>query len=338
MVLVTGSTGLLGSHVILNLLLEGYEVKALYRSERKKDHFLHLAKHILSAEQVSLLEQISWVKGDILDVASLEEAMQGCNQVIHCAALVSFHRRDFNKLFKINREGTANVVNVALGHHVEHFIQVSSTAAVGKSVDQDELPVVESNSWNQDATVSGYSLSKYSAEKEVYRAHEEGLPMSIVNPSIMFGPGDWNESSLKIFRTLQEGLRFYTTGANAFVDVRDVAKAIVLILKAGPQNDRFLVTGTNKDFKTLFELISDEMHVKPHRFLAGPKLTDVAWRLSGLFARLYGRRPTLTKESARSSQAKVNYSSDKLLKRFPAFQFRSLDETIRDTVSMRMDS
>lgn len=338
MILVTGSTGLLGSHVVIHLLQEGYEVKAMYRSERKKNHFIQLLEHNAPAIYPDCLSKLTWFKGDILNLEDVKQAIENCDTVVHCAALVSFHRRDFNNLFQINRVGTANLLNFALEQGVKHFIHVSSTAAVGKNTESTENElVVESNKWNQEEKVSGYSLSKYSAEKEVWRAIEEGLNCSIVNPSIMFGPGDWNESSLKIFRTLQEGLRFYTPGANAFVDVRDVVRLIAIMIQKGATNDRFLVTGTNMEFKLLFEQICEQLEVKPPKHLAGPFLVGLAWRLSGFFARFYGKKPTITKESARSSQSVVKYSSEKVLKAFPEFSFRPLSETIADTIAGQMD-
>lgn len=335
MILVTGSTGLLGSHVVIHLLQQGYQVKAMYRSERKKAYFLQLLAYSSIELHEACLSRLSWYKGDILKLDEVEQAIEGCDTVVHCAALVSFHKSDFGKLFKVNRIGTANMVNFSLDKNVKHFIHVSSTAAVGKDAEKEF--VVEANKWNPDEKVSGYSLSKYSAEKEVWRAQEEGLGISIVNPSIMFAPGDWNESSMKIFRTLSEGLRFYTKGSNAFVDARDVAKIIELMIQKGPSGERYLATGTNIDFHSLFDMICHQMHVKSPKHLASPFLTELAWRISGFFSRLYGRRPTITKESARSSQQSVKYSSEKLLQAFPEFKFKPLEITIQESILGRMD-
>lgn len=158
--------------------------------------------------------------------------------------------RDFQSMLKINREGTANVVNCALSLSVERFCYVSSTAAVGKTMDTSGTYfVVESNKWDPTEPHSGYAISKYVAENEVWRGIEEGLNAVIINPSVIIGPGNWNESSLTIFRTLSKGLKFYTSGSNAFVDVRDVVKAMrSLINTPSSFHQRYLCTGTNTSF------------------------------------------------------------------------------------------
>lgn len=337
MILVTGSTGLLGSHVVCDLLANGYTVRALYRNTARK----HTTESILrfyhpdSAEQ--LLQQLEWVEGDILDLSTLTDALTGCEKVIHCAALVSFHRRDFMRLFEHNRQGTANVVNIALEQGVKQMIHVSSTAAVGSDSDIPDGIRRESNHWNANESVSGYSLSKYSAEKEVWRGIEEGLPAVIVNPSVMFGPGSWEESSLKIMRTLKNGLRYYTPGGNAFVDVRDVALVIRRLMEYEVTGERFLVTGHNLSFKELFDRICAQLQVKAPYKSAGPFLTGLAWRISGIAARFAGRRPTITKESAESSQKTRLYSNEKILRQLPGFKFRSLEDTIKTTIEGRLD-
>jgi nucleoside-diphosphate-sugar epimerase len=336
MILVTGSTGLLGSHVVVELLHKGYEVRALFREEARKQVVYRLLDFYYPEEREVLLRKLHWFQGDILDLTDVEDSLRGISKVVHCAALVSFHRRDFYRLFKVNRRGTANMVNFALDSEVNQFVHVSSTAAIGSDSTYTDGLKRESNGWNPNDEVSAYSLSKFSAEKEVWRAKEEGLNVSIVNPSVLFGPGSWEESSLKIFRTLSDGLKYYTKGSNAFVDVRDVTKVILKLIETEKTGERYLVTGSNVKFKDLFDRICKQLQVKaPDRF-AGPFLTGMAWRLSGLWGRISGKRPTITKESARSSQNSSSYSNEKLLNQFPDFEFTPLDETIELTIRGRM--
>jgi len=337
MILVTGSTGLLGSHVVVELLHKGYEVRALFREEGRKEVVYRLLDFYYPQEKEALLQKLTWFRGDVLDLADVEDSLQGISKVVHCAALVSFHRRDFNLLFKVNRRGTANLVNFALDSEVNQFIHVSSTAAIGSDSQFTDGLKRESNLWNPNEEVSGYSLSKFSAEKEVWRAKEEGLNVSVINPSVMFGPGSWNESSLKIFRTLHKGLKFYTKGSNAFVDVRDVTKLILKLIEKEKTGERYLVTGSNLSFKELFDQICKQMNVKAPTKLAGPFLTNFAWRLSGILGRLQNKRPTITKESARSSQSDSGFSNEKLLRDFPDFEFTKLEDTIETTIKGRMD-
>lgn len=337
MILVTGSTGLLGSHVVVELLHKGYEIRALFREEGRKEVVYRLLDFYYPQEKEILLQKLTWFRGDVLDLADVEDSLQGISKVVHCAALVSFHRRDFNLLFKVNRRGTANLVNFALDSEVNQFIHVSSTAAIGSDSQFTDGLKRESNLWNPNDEVSGYSLSKFSAEKEVWRAKEEGLNVSVINPSVMFGPGSWDESSLKIFRTLHKGLKFYTKGSNAFVDVRDVTKLILELIEKEKTGERYLVTGSNLSFKELFDQICKQMKVKAPTKLAGPFLTNFAWRLSGILGRLQNKRPTITKESARSSQSDSKFSNEKLLRDFPDFEFTKLEDTIETTIKGRMD-
>lgn len=337
MVLVTGATGLVGSHVLFALTQKGFEVKALFRSEEKKQQVERLFRYYDPENAAHFMEKITWMKGDILDVMDVEEALTNCDRVVHCAALVSFNRKDFWRLFDVNRQGTANMVNAAVDFPIQQFIHVSSTAAIGSDAVITDGYKREMDHWNANEKVSSYSMSKYSAEKEVWRAMEEGLHAAIVNPSIIFGPGSWDESSLKIFRTVKNGLNYYTGGANAFVDVRDVGDAIVRLLFSEITKERFLVTGSNCDYQTLFAKMSAEMNVKAPAKLANSMLTELAWRLAGVSAFLQGKQPTLTKDSARSSQRITRYSSEKLLQQFPDFKFHDLQDTIANTVAGRMD-
>jgi dihydroflavonol-4-reductase len=337
MILVTGSTGLLGSHVVVELLHKGYEVRALFREETRKQVVYRLLDFYYPEEKEVLLQKLHWFKGNVLDLSDVADSLVGISKVVHCAALVSFHRRDFNLLFKVNRRGTANMVNFALDSDVNQFIHVSSTAAIGSDSQFTDGLKRESNLWNPNDEVSGYSLSKFSAEKEVWRANEEGLRVSIVNPSVMFGPGSWEESSLKIFRTLSDGLKYYTKGSNAFVDVRDVTALIIKLIETEKTGERYLVTGSNMKFKELFDQICSQLGVKAPYKLAGPFLTGLAWRLSGILGRIRGKRPTITKESARSSQNESKFSNEKLLRDFPDFEFTDLEDTIATTIRGRMD-
>lgn len=336
MILVTGSTGLLGSHVVCDLAANGYKIRALFRSENRKKVVTDLMQFYYPDAADNHLANIEWLQGDILDLVDLEDAMTDCEKVVHCAALVSFHRRDFGRLFAQNRIGTANVVNTALHLGIKQLIHVSSTAAIGSDTEYRDHIRRESNHWNANERVTGYSLSKYSAEKEVWRGIEEGLPAAIVNPSVLFGPGNWDESSLKIMRTLNDGLTYYTTGGNAFVDVRDVTTIIRRLIEEGISGERYLVTGQNLKFKELFDRICAQMQVKAPSKQAGPFLVQLAWRMAGILARFTGKRPTITKESAASSMRTTLYSNEKVLAAFPDFQFTPLEETIANTIKGRM--
>lgn len=327
---------MLGSHVVANCLEKGLEVRALYRSEQRKLVVKRLLDFYFPVKAEELYASIQWVKGDVLNIDDVLDAVSGCKTVIHCAALVSFRKRDFYRLWSINREGTANVINASLELGVEQLIHVSSTAAIGSDSQIQDGIKRETNHWNANEVASTYSYTKFSAEKEVWRGIEEGLKAAIVNPSVMFGPGSWDESSLTIFRTLHNGLNYYTKGGNAFVDVRDVADVILRLYEAQSSGDRYLVAGHNVLFKDLFDKMAVEMKVKAPHKLATPFMTELAWMASSIKSAFTGKAAALTKESARSAQKVAKYSSEKVLKRFPDFKFRSLEDTIATTVKGRI--
>lgn len=337
MILVTGATGLLGSHVVFDLIKKGHRVKAMCRNEEKQQVIHHLLHYYQVEDADKLFDLIEWFQGDILDVQSVENAVKDCSVIIHCAGMVSFATRDFSELFEVNRTGTANLVNQALTSKTSYFIHVSSTSAIGSDTLTNDGIKRESNLWNANEKTSGYGVSKFSAEKEVWRGIEEGLSAVIVNPSVFFGPGNWSESSLNLFQTIQNGLLFYTKGGNAFVDVRDVSDVISRLLEKKITNERFLIAGHNLLFNDLFGQIAEELKVKPPRFLAGKFLTEIAWRVVGVGAFILGKKPAITKDAVRGSHSITQFSSEKIKALFPGFEFTPIAATITNTINGKMN-
>jgi dihydroflavonol-4-reductase len=297
MVLVTGGTGLVGGHLIAMLLIEGQQVRALKRAGSN----MQLAETILGKSFNSPLLQ--WIEGDVLDVYSLTEAMQHVTHVYHAAAVISFQPADVASMMKINVEGTANVVNAALSCGIKKLCYVSSIAAIGRALPGET--VTEKTTWKASANNSNYAISKYGAEREVWRGTIEGLDAVIVNPSVIIGPGDWNSGSSKMFKKAYEGLKFYTDGINGFVDVRDVCRSMILLMNSTIKNERFIVSSDNVSFRA-FEA------------------------LRSFFT---GSRPLITKETARSASQCYFYSSEKII-RETGFSFISIPESIKETCAV----
>ena len=333
MILVTGGTGLLGSHLLYQLVQQESEIRALYRDEKRLKHVKSLFHYYNSEQSANLFDKIQWIKGDIIDVVELDEAMEGVDFVYHCAGFVSFEGKDFKKLMKINREGTANVVNCCLEKGIKKLCHVSSTAAIG--VGKDGY-TTEETVWKNGNETSGYSVSKYSAEKEVWRGVEEGLSAVIVNPCVIFGAGYWDESSLTIFRTVNNGLRFFTNGCNSFVDARDVAEIMIQLMQSPIESERFLCTGENVTFRELMTKIAIGLGKQPPSISTPKWLVGIAWRIARIGALFSGRKATLTKDSANSSFKKIIYDSSKVQNTLN-FRFKSLDETIDNTIKGRLD-
>lgn len=325
MILVTGGTGLLGSHLLLQLLERGDAVRAIYRTEAKRDAVVKLfAYHTDKAQE--LWQKIDWVKGDVLDVPSLHDAMQGVTHVYHCAAAVTFLKKDRPYMHKVNTEGTANVVNACLEQENIRLCHVSSVAAIGR--DGSEEVISEENEWKESSHNAAYAISKHNAELEVWRGTVEGLNAFMVNPSLIIGPGDWGASTGAMFKKAWSGLPFYTRGGNCFVDARDVAAIMIRLMDSGVQDERFIIGAENRKFKEVFERISTIMGKKPPKVEATPFLTGLAWRTEWLISSLTGKKPFITKEVAHHALQLNRYDNSKLLKQLPDFRYRDMNETL----------
>ncbi|TNE53523.1 MAG: NAD-dependent epimerase/dehydratase family protein [Bacteroidetes bacterium] len=337
MILVTGASGVLGSNLLFELSSREKKIRAMYRDQKRVEKVRQLFD-LLSHDKEEAEKRwsgIEWFSGDILDVIALKEAMKGVDEVFHCAAMVSYRRRDFIRMMQVNGAGTANVVNMALEEGVKRFCHVSSTAAVGKEKHGTIYKVSETNKWTQDKNTSGYAISKHTAEKEVWRAMEEGLDAVIINPSVILGPGNWEDSSLTILGSVEKGMLFYTEGSNAFVDVREVVRSAIFLMESGIKGQRYLCTGTNIPFRELFKRIAQELGKKEPKFRAGRLACELAWRLDSLKAVFTGHH-VLTKESVHSAQSKVEYDSSKLSKLLEP-TYPDLIETIRYAVKNRLN-
>ena len=317
-VLVTGGTGFLGSYILQELISKGYAVRGIRRSASSIPNWIN----------TTILNQVEWVEGDVLDIVSLEDAMDGVDAVIHSAAVVSFNNKDKKSLYDINTEGTTNVVNVALEKNIARFVYISSVAAVGRK--KNGALVNETAKWEESSVHTHYARSKYKAELQVWRGFSEGLNGVIVNPSTILGYGNWNNSSCAIFKQLHDGFSFYTEGLNGFVDVRDVTRASVLLMESAIDGERYIVNGDNWPFRKLQETIADGFGVKRPSLKAGKLLLGIAWKIAYLKSLFDGKKPLLTKESARVASSHTAFSNEKLLKAMPEFSFTPLETTIKE--------
>ena len=317
-VFITGGTGFLGAYIIRVLVENDYTVRALRRSNKLP---FFIPSHIF--------DKVEWVPGDILDIGSLEDAMEGVDIVIHAAAKVSFQAKDKAELFKINIEGTANVVNVALEKNIRRFVHISSVAAIGRTANE-EL-VTEEKKWQQSKMNTSYAISKHYAEMEAWRGMGEGLDVIVINPTTILGYGDWNESSCAIFKNTYNEFPWYTTGVNGFVSVEDVAKATVLLMESEDAGERFILNGDNWTFQQLLNTIAEGFNKKrPHKH-ATPLLGSIAWRVEKIKSMFSGKKPLLTRQSARVAQSKTRFDNSKILQRLPGFTFTPLSKAIANS-------
>ncbi len=265
--------------------------------------------------------------GDVLDVVALEEAMDGTDTVIHAAALVSFVKKDREAMYHTNVEGTANVVNIALEKNIRRLVHISSVAALGRTTTGGHVD--EEKKWEESKANTHYGRSKYKAELQVWRGISEGLEAVILNPSTILGYGDWHSSSCAIFRQIHDGFAWYTPGTNGFVDVEDVAKATLLLMESGISEQRYIVNGGTWTFRQLQDTMAEAFGKKRPSRKASHFLLQFAWRVEKLKSLFTGKKPLLTKESARVAVSKTWFENDKILKALPGFSFTPLEESIR---------
>ncbi len=306
--LVTGATGILGSHVLLRLLLNGQPVIALKRSdsdiEKVKDLFA-----FYTPDHKQLFAKINWVELDVLDVYGMEQVVKDAAVVYHCAGYVSFDPADRKKLFRINEQGTANVVNACLHHNVDALCHASTIGTISNS---DVQELTEAVFWKRSGNESDYALSKYNAEREVWRGIEEGLNAVIVNPGVIVAPVFWDQSSGKIFRNCAKGNRFYTSGSSAYITAMDAAKAMILLVNGRHFANRYILAENNYDLRTIFSRIQINLGKSAPHIKVGKKALYLASGLERFSSIFTKKPPVLTKSLINSAFNRQIYSNSKV--------------------------
>jgi nucleoside-diphosphate-sugar epimerase len=324
MILVTGGTGLVGSHLLYHLSLGNDKIRAIYRTTSS----LEKVKKVFSfyTNDKTLFSKIEWFQADITEVPAMIPAFVNVKQVYHCAAFISFNPKDYREMRKVNIHGTAIIVNLAIDAKIEKLCFVSSIAAVGDSLKGNSI--TEENEWNKELDNSGYSITKFGAEMEVWRASQEDVAVVIVNPGVILGSGFWNAGSGKIFTQVYNGLNYYTEGITGFVSVQDVVKPMILLMNSAIKNERFILVSENKSFKEIFFLIADAFGKKrPFRKIK-PWQTAIFWRLTWGISKITGIAPLLSKYSAKSAHSISRYSSEKIEKAVD-FKFEKIEKSIK---------
>ncbi len=321
-IFVTGATGFVGSYMLRYLLLKGY--KNVWGLRRKK------SSNSLVAD---IENQIHWREGDILDIPFLEFTFveNKFDVVIHCAATVSFYKKDRKSLYEVNVIGTENIVNICLSHNVKKLIHVSSIATLGRTKNFATLD--ENSKWVISKLNSYYAVTKYQAEQEVWRGVAEGLTACVVNPSIILGAQFWAHGTGKLFEQVQDGLKLYAPGKSGYVDVRDVVKFILLLLESDIENERFILNGENMSFKSIFEHIADALR-KPRPYFAANKfLRGLAWRVEWLRSVVSNHQPLITRETARTSASTFYFNNSKSLETFSSFTYTPIEKSVKETAT-----
>lgn len=320
-VLITGATGLVGGAIAKHLVQKNIDVYCLVRPESNWRKIENINKNI------------HLIEGDILDISSLDIAMEGMDYVVHAAAIVSFSPKNRTEMYKVNVEGTANVVNCASQHQsIKKLIFISSIAALGRPSATELMsgnPISENQKWEDSPLNSHYAISKFQAECEVWRGYAEGLPMVILNPTIILGEGDWMQSSTQLFKYVFDENKFLTEGFINYVDVADVATITDKMLFSDVAGERFIVNAGRVPYKEFFTKIAAQFDKKAPSIVLKSGLLEILWRIESVRAFLTQKPPLITKETAQSARLSMVYPNDKIKNKMgESFEFTPLDKTL----------
>ncbi len=325
MILVTGGTGLLGAHLLYELITAGHSVRATYRNQAS----ITAAEKVFSyysKKPKQLIDQIDWVEADLLDITSLATAFQGIVEVYHCAALVSFDPKDDKALLAVNVKGTENIVNLCRDQGIKKLCFASSIAAIGPS-----LPgkiATEENEWSDASSTTTYALSKHLAEMKVWRLSQEGVPVVIVNPGVIVGPGFWRKGSGSFFSFAYKAPKYYLPGGTGFVGVEDVVAAMVQLMSNPVTNERFILVNKNLSFQEFSAFLAKGLDTIPPSRELKQWMISLFWRWDWLRVKILGKRRRLSKVIARQLKTTEVYDTSKLQNHLD-FQYTPLEETVQ---------
>lgn len=315
MILITGASGLVGSHLLKHLAetQPDERITALYHQHLPQEEY----------------PNVTYTSCDLLDIFAVEKVMEQVQQIYHCAAIVSFNPKDKKELVDKNQTATANIVNAAVQEGVKKMIHVSSIAALGREHSTGKIaPIDEQTEFISGQYASEYSKSKYASEMEVWRGFAEGLNGAIVNPGIILGENKWYQSSGKLMTTVSNGLKWYTQGQTAFVDVKDVVNAMQMLMKAEVNNERFILSAGNFSYQFIFEQIASALGVQAPPYEAKKWMSALIWRYFYLHEKISGKQALITKETAHTAHSVYTYDNSKFLEFFPEFQYTNIQKTI----------
>jgi len=323
--LVTGATGIVGSHVVLALLQNNQPVTA----SKQKSSDTKKVKELFAYYKVdnALFERIKWIELDICDIFSVEEALQGVTNVYHCAGFVSFNPKDRKKLTDINETGTKNVVDACLYKRIAALCHVSSIGAIHNLDYLHDL--TEEVFWKKSGKESDYAISKYKAEREVWRGMEEGLNAVIVNPGVILSPGFWEQSSSRLFDSSFKGNKFYTNGLGSYVAATDVAQIMISLISKKLFGERYILVENNYTFHTILSHIQSSFKKPAPTINASPLLLGIASFLEGITSLFTGKERKITKALAHSAFNKQIFSNQKIKKAL-GVEFRPTHKIIEE--------
>ncbi len=310
-ILITGITGLLGSYLAKEFASHG-EIHGIRRP----------------GSSTRLLEDVDfpihWHEGELSDVDSLESAVSGKDLVIHVAGKVSYDPADTDQLYETNVRGTANLVNAMLQTEVRKLVHVSSVAAIGRAPEQ--LDYDEDYKWTESPFNTDYAISKYWGELEAWRGEQEGLDLMVVNPSVLLGKISDDRSSTAIYHYVLEENSFYPSGNVNYLDVRDAAEMVRLLVEKEAWGKRFILNKESMSYKEFFQKMAEAFGKKAPNRPTNSMMLQLAVLYASISRKLGLSKNPLNKKTAMLSSQKVAYDNTKATSLLD-FKYRDLKDT-----------
>lgn len=261
-IFVSGAAGFIGSNLIKRLRVEQNNIFVLVRNTA-----------------IESRENINVINGDVLDIGSFSEAMKTCDLVFHCAAFISFNKKNYKKAYQINVEGTRNVLEAAYQGGVSRFVHLSACAVLGYTKNQDEVLDESRNPLLKKNNI--YAYTKALAEKEVLTYVEKGLNASIANIATVYGQGDRRLNSGASIKGIYEGrIKFIPPGGTSYVAVNDLVDGLLLLAEKGEPGERYIFCSENLLYHELLRRIAKTLDVKPPHFVL-PEWNYLPFLLAG---------------------------------------------------------
>ncbi len=312
-ILVTGGSGLLGSYLLRYFLQHGYtNLTGTYQQDEK----------VIPPD---LREGITWKKLRLPDIPDANDAICDQDWVIHSAGLVSYFKEDKFRLLEVNQKGTEHIVNACIAHDVKHLVYIGSIGALGK--EKNNVTLDESGDWVENEFSTSYGLSKYLGELEVWRGGAEGLPVSVILPSVILGTGDWSRSSLQLIDRVARKSPWYPGGQTGFVDVRDIVQFVVMLLEKSNSGERWILSGGNLSYKDIYGQIASALSLNRSFRLAPRGLASLKLLASNILSGRFS-----TPDILHQVYGTFSYNASKS-RHVEGFAYRNLSDTIREVSS-----
>lgn len=308
MIAVTGSTGFVGSHLLVELLKKDLSVLAF---KRETSNTSYTQKVFELQGQSHLFKKIKWIDCHLSVYSNVVEAFNNVDIVFHAAAQVDLNGKSSEQMIRKNVKITENVVNASLLQRVKRFCYVSSIATITSNINglgKENAP------FEILTTDHPYTISKCLAELEVWRGIQEGLSAVILNPSVILGYSRQWSVFTSLVKRLEKGQLYYPRGSGSFVDISDVIHLMVhMTLNTSISNQRFILTSENASYKEFYKIICEQLGIKGTlKPISKNKLLMLGY-LNDFTSFFTGSESSLSRNTAKTLNKELAYSNEKIL-------------------------